>query len=114
MANQQGRSNNHRHHHLHHHHRIECAALFAYAGDSESISIACGEIVHAKIDPLKAEDGWIYIEKDDGTNGFVPATYIEPTVNGLWVVGRVLYDYEGLSVGTVSVKREQIILVNTT
>ncbi len=111
MADQGGRPHNHHHHH--HHHRIECAALFSYAGNSESISIACGEIVHAKIDPLKAEDGWIYIEKENGTNGFVPATYVEPTVNGLWIVGRVLYDYEGLSEGTVSVKREQIILVNT-
>ncbi len=107
--------NQHHHHHHHHHHRrIECAALFSYAGSEESISIACGEIVHSKIDPLNADDGWIYIEKDDETNGFVPATYVEATEDGKWIVGRVLYDYEGVSLGTVSVKREQIILVNIT
>ena len=45
--------------------------------------------------PNTAEDGWIYVVKENGENGFVPATYVEPTDNGLWILGNALYDYEG-------------------
>ena len=93
---------------------IECVILFTYAGSEESISVVAGETVRSKVLPSTAEDGWIYVMKENGENGFVPATYVEPSDDGLWILGNALYDYEGhLAEGTVSLKKEQIILVNT-
>ena len=70
------------------------------------------KFVHSKIDPLNADDGWIYIEKEDETNGFVPATYVEATEDGKWIVGRVLYEQINTSLGIR--KTGTIILVNIT